>query len=161
MTSLETPSITGFRDHVNVARKGGKSDFSSLEKTHSDCIISGETRKPFKSNAAVSTCPCCGAALQNRRPRVDLNANVFLFKGVQIHLSPTQAELMETLIRRAPGIVSHDTLIRHLWGQDEPADPRKNIQVHVCRLRVLLAPLGVSIVNVLDTGYRLYVEGEG
>ena len=161
MTSLETPSITGFRDHVNVARKGGKSDFSLLEKAHSSRIMAGKTRGQFESNATVDACPCCGAELQNQRPRVDLNANVFLHKGAQIHLSPTQAELMETLIRRAPGIVSHDTLIRHLWGQDEPADPRKNIQVHVCRLRVLLAPLGVSIVNVLDTGYRLYVEGEG
>lgn len=160
MSSLETLSNKTFPSHVNVVKTPGKSDYSSLEKTHFTGIIVGAERGSFDSKVAKQTCPCCGAELQNQQPRVDLNANVFLLRGVQIPLSPTQAELMETLIRRAPGVVTHDTLIRHLWGSDEPADPLRNIRVHVCRLRVLLAPLGVSIINVLDVGYRLFVEGD-
>lgn len=103
-------------------------------------------------------CPCCGATLKNQQPRVDLNSNHLVFRGRTVALSPKQAELMESLLRRAPGVVAHDTLVRHLWGRDEPADPAKNIQVHVHRLRRVLAPLGISIINVLEVGYRVAIE---
>lgn len=144
-----------FPGHVNSGETGGNTNFR-LHANHAGRAVPG--RSPVDSNLTTTVCPCCGAELKNQRPHVDLNSNRFVFRGKSLPLSPTQAELMETLCRRSPGIVAHDTIIRHLWGRDEPADPRKNIHIHVHNLQPKLKPLGVSIVNVLDVGYRVHFE---
>lgn len=154
----EMAATSQLSSHVNVAISRGNVDFSSTAKSTLTAARPLPERAAFGREPKADACPCCGTELRNQRPRVDLNTNNFIFRGRKLPLSPTQAELMEALARRAPGIVTHDTLIRYLWGADEPTDPRKNIQVHVCRLRSLLSPLGVSIINVLDVGYRLHVE---
>jgi DNA-binding response OmpR family regulator len=150
----ETSVKSRFPGHVNLDATGGNTDFSSCAG-RADAAVD---RRRVDSNSTTSVCPCCGAELKNQRPHVDLNSNVFVFRGQSLSLSPTQAELMETLCRRSPGIVAHDTIIRHVWGRDEPADPRKNIHIHVHNLQPKLKPFGVSIVNVLDVGYRVHFE---
>ena len=105
-------------------------------------------------SAIVGCCPTCGAGLKNQQMQVDLDTNTFLIRGQCVYLRAKEAELLSVLVDRAPAVVTHGTLTERLWGASEPGDARKNIEVHVCRLRRALAPVGCSIINVFDTGYK-------
>ena len=112
----------------------------------------------FELQSTQSSCPCCGAALNNQRMHVDLDTNTFLFREHSVPLGPVQAEVLEVLVRRSPGVVSNDAMIRAVWGIDEPVHAKKNVEVHIYKLRKHLAPAGVAIKNIFGVGYQLVVE---
>lgn len=155
----EMAANSQLRRLISAGKAQGNQDLSLLEKIHVKVIIDPPTSQEIESNSTKGLCPCCGAEIKNQRPRIDLNTNTFLYRTHTIPLRKRSAELLEILIKRSPGVVTHDTIIRCLWGQNEPGHPAKNIQVQVCRLRQLLKGTGVSIVNIVDVGYRLAVDG--
>lgn len=154
----EVPAVRQFPRHVNAAKPAIKPDHSLLEKTHAEGSINGPHSLTFEPNSTKGVCPCCGGELKNQRPRIDLNTNSFIFKTRVVALRPREAEVLEVLIKRSPGVVTRDTITRCLWGWNEPNDPFKNIQVHICRLRHVLKGTGATILNVWDVGYRFSVE---
>jgi predicted ATPase/DNA-binding SARP family transcriptional activator len=66
--------------------------------------------------------------------------------------SPKERALLEVLSLHSPEVVSVDSLVLALWGEDPPATARKSLQSHVSRLRAAL-PEGVITTDA--TGYRL------
>lgn len=89
------------------------------------------------------------------RPFVDATSRKLVYKNEAVALDHSKFSITEILTRRYPGIVSRDALIGHVWPQDEPDHPEKNIQVHITALRKMLAPMGLGITNVYDVGYRM------
>ena len=72
-------------------------------------------------------------------------------------LPPIQARLAAALLERRNAVVSRDTLLRRGWPDDKPKD-RNVLDVHLARLRRLLADTGLQIHTVHRRGYLLRTE---
>jgi DNA-binding response OmpR family regulator len=109
------------------------------------------------SKTTQSVCPCCGTALKNQQIRVDLNTNTFLFREHSVPLTRQQTEIMDVLVKAAPGVASFEALAFGVWGSQEPDDLRNSLKVVITNMRRKLAPRGVpvAIVAVQGAGYRL------
>lgn len=156
----ETAEPIATSQFSRIGPEAFKTSADSAVKIQRKAIINAKSSPECEPEAASGVCPCCGAALQNQRLRIDLNTNTFLYKTHSIPLRAREAELLSVLIDRSPGVVAHDTIVRCVWGQNEPGDPEKNIQVTICRLRKKLKGTGASILNVFEVGYRFVVDGE-
>lgn len=77
--------------------------------------------------------------------------------AAQVHLSPAQYNIFETLCLSCPNLVSKDQIMGELYGIDPSAEPRV-IDVFVASLRSRLAAAGAPR-NLIETihgrGYRL------
>src|SRR5919204_444169 len=65
--------------------------------------------------------------------------------------------LLAVLLLRAGEVVSVDTLVDELWGEQPPATAAKNVQVYVARLR---RALGDGVLVTQAPGYALRVDPE-
>lgn len=119
--------------------------------------------KPFRRSTAEelaklptpTICPCCKSAISVKIPIVDLNTNTVSWQGKSTKLRPCGAELLSLLARRSPGMVSHEQIIIHLWGDDEGEDAMATVKVHMCHLRKSVAPMGIGITSIWGSGYKL------
>ena len=70
---------------------------------------------------------------------VDLAARVVVAAGDPVHLTPTEFELLRTLIRHRGRLMTHTTLLREVWG---PAyeDDTPLLRAHVANLRRKIEP---------------------
>jgi two-component system KDP operon response regulator KdpE len=86
------------------------------------------------------------AAAEPEEPRltvdgldIDLAARVVVAAGEPVHLTPTEFELLRTLIRHRGRLMTHTTLLREVWG---PAyeDDTPLLRAHVANLRRKIEP---------------------
>lgn len=72
-----------------------------------------------------------------------------------------QAQLLATLLVRAPRIVTTESLLDRLWPDDPPGDPMAALHVHVSRLRAFLKGAGLDPATIEQDGigYRLRADG--
>lgn len=75
--------------------------------------------------------------------------------GTQIALNRTQARLLEVLLQKAPGIVTHAALAARVWGDGEHDAAR--VHDHLYGLRSLIdKPFATPLLHsVRGVGYRL------
>ena len=75
--------------------------------------------------------------------------------GTSIALTRTQSCLLETLLRAYPAVVSHQALMRAVWGEAE-ADVA-SLHSHIYELRTLVdRPFGAPMIQTVHgLGYRL------
>jgi len=95
--------------------------------------------------------------------RVDFTRRQVLLDGEEVHLTPIEYRLLTTLIRYADRVVTHNQLLREVWG------PRQANQVQY--LRVYMAQLRKKLeadparprffINEPGIGYRFKSEDEG
>lgn len=71
-------------------------------------------------------------------------------------LPPIQARLADALLERVNAVVGRDVLARRAWPEGAPAG-RNVLDVHMAKLRRLLAPAGLDITTVHRRGYLLRV----
>ncbi|WP_020617236.1 response regulator transcription factor [Paenibacillus daejeonensis] len=73
-----------------------------------------------------------------------------------VALTPRETALMEALMKRAPRLVSRETMLEALWDDYTYVDDNA-LSVNVTRVRRKLAELGIadSLETVRGTGYRL------
>lgn len=108
---------------------------------------------------AAGCCPTCGQSLPDGAGlRVDLDRHLIVRGAEVVRVWPIHAALVHTLLARHPKVVRFDPLISALWGVNEPRDAKKNLLVQVCRLRPLVAPLGIEILNHWGVGYSLEIN---
>jgi len=89
-------------------------------------------------------------------PTVDENGVVH-YGGCAQSLSPSEARLMEVLVRKFNAVVDRDELIRCGWpGGDQPR--RNALDLQVLRLRRRLTSVGLSIRTAWKRGYMLLPE---
>ena len=82
------------------------------------------------------------------------NTRLFAVNGVDLHLSPREHVLLETLLRRAGTTVSKETLLESGYGFSDDVN-LSAVEVHIHRLRKKLENSGVSIVTLRGLGYLL------
>jgi DNA-binding SARP family transcriptional activator/tetratricopeptide (TPR) repeat protein len=68
-----------------------------------------------------------------------------------------QRALLASLALKPSRVVSMETLVDHVWGDEPPRNPRNGLQVHVRRLR---AVLGDDTIRTEGVGYRLDVADD-
>lgn len=106
----------------------------------------------------MSVCPCCGSALgPDKKIRVSLETNTISvgWSPLQITVAPALAELADILVSCMPRVATTEHIDSGLWGGNPPGALRKARHVYASQLRKAIAPLGLEIENVWDTGYRL------
>ena len=65
---------------------------------------------------------------------MDFNTREVLRYERPVKLTPTEYNLLQQLVKNAGRVVSHDTLLREVWG-DEYVDETEYLKVHVQNLR--------------------------
>jgi two-component system response regulator RegX3 len=65
---------------------------------------------------------------------LDTEGHVVRVRGEPVDLPPKEFALLEVLLRRAGKLITRDTLIAQVWGEDYYGDTR-TLDVHVKRLR--------------------------
>ena len=83
---------------------------------------------------------------------------VLRHRGRILTLAPVQRRLAEALLERHGTVVGREALIRHTWPDGAPAN-RNVLDVHITRLRRLLAEVGLELKTVRRRGYLLRDTG--
>jgi len=91
------------------------------------------------------------ASRHQAHPEVDVHGRL-LHRGRWVSLPPIDQRLLRLLVERFGAVVPTEELVRGAW--DEPPTPNA-LRVHLTRLRQRLAPLGLQLRNVYNTGVVL------
>lgn len=92
--------------------------------------------------------------------RLDLASCEAQRAGHKLALTPTGYKLLEVLMRKAPAIVSRDTLLREIWGDHPPDSDALRTHIHALR-QAIDRPFAKPMLRTLPgSGYRLVNERE-
>jgi two-component system KDP operon response regulator KdpE len=131
-----------------------------LEAGADDYIV-----KPFYTNEMLAR---LSAVCRRRTPEsglmyhrgavdIDVEERKARVAGKEVHLTPTEFAVLETLLRHAGKIVTRDRLLREVWGPAGEAE-EGSLRVHVraIRLKLEVDPEQPELlVNEPGVGYRL------
>ncbi len=158
-TNAATPIVVlsareGDRDKV-VALDLGADDyltkpFSVDELLARIRVALRHSAKPARGAAAIFTTGALEVDLERRLVRV---------AGAEVHLTPTEYELLRAFIEHPNKLLTDKMLLQRVWGPDY-GDEAHYIHVYVARLRKKLEPdptRGRLIVTEPGVGYRLLV----
>ena len=90
---------------------------------------------------------------------VDLTLRVVMIDGQPITLTPTEYDLLKTLIKYAGKVLTHRQLLRTVWGNSYESDTHI-LQVNISNLRRKIEPdpaRPTHIVTEPGVGYRLKI----
>lgn len=91
---------------------------------------------------------------------IDLARRKASLKGAEIHLTPTEYDLLSLLARKAGQVVTHSEMLRDVWGRNS-AENDHYLRIYIQRLRQKLNdnPLNPAyIFTEPGIGYRLVEE---
>jgi two-component system, OmpR family, KDP operon response regulator KdpE len=94
--------------------------------------------------------------------KVNLDTHEVEIEGREVSLTPTEFQLLSALIQDAGRTVSHDTLLRRVWGP-EYSNRRDYLKLYIWYLRQKIEeePRDPErIVSERGQGYRLVIETE-
>jgi len=106
-----------------------------------------------------------GARLLRAGPiSVDANSHQVLLDGEEIHLTPTEFRLLQSLVERSGRTQSRRQLLERAWSVESHISDRiqtRTVDMHIRRLRAKLGRVGDWIETVRGFGYRFKVpEGD-
>ena len=86
---------------------------------------------------------------------IDLAARAVRRDGAEVHLTPTEYELLRTLARNRGRLLTHRMLLTEVWGP-QYADDTRVLRTHVANLRRKIEPQGARRYIRTDpgVGYR-------
>jgi two-component system KDP operon response regulator KdpE len=87
---------------------------------------------------------------------IDAARRVVSREGAEIHLTPTEWDLLRAFVGQAGRTLTHDQIFRAVWGRS-PGDPQAYLRVHVANLRRKIErdPVRpVLIITEPGVGYR-------
>jgi len=96
--------------------------------------------------------------LTRGRLRLDPARRQVLSDATVLRLTPTEYQILELLMRRAPAVVQRRTIAQHAWDDETQPLGSNVIDVQVSRIRAKIVGAGVRIVTVRGAGYRLELE---
>jgi two-component system, OmpR family, KDP operon response regulator KdpE len=82
---------------------------------------------------------------------IDLAARVVRRGGEPVHLTPTEFELLRTLVRNRGRLMTHRALLAEVWGPQYVEDIQP-LRTHIARLRAKIEPEGSPHYIVTDPG---------
>jgi two-component system KDP operon response regulator KdpE len=86
---------------------------------------------------------------------VDLVRRIVIVRGAEVHLSPKEYEILRLLVRRAGMVLTHDFLLREMWGQ---AADIQYLRIYIRHLRRKIEQdpeRPIHIITETGIGYRL------
>jgi DNA-binding response OmpR family regulator len=87
--------------------------------------------------------------------RYDLSCCEATRAGHKLALTPTGYKLLEVLMRKAPAVISRETLLREIWGDDPPDSDALRTHIHALR-QAIDRPFPTPMLRTLPgSGYRL------
>ena len=89
--------------------------------------------------------------------RIDVARRVLSRDGEEIHLTPTEWDLLRAFVANAGRTLTHDQIFRAVWGRATGGDPQAYLRVHVANLRRKVERDSVRptlIVTEPGVGYR-------
>lgn len=92
--------------------------------------------------------------------RVDLGLRQVFVDGAEVHLTPNEYKLLATLVRHAGKVLTHQQLLKEVWGGAPGAQPHY-IRVYMAQLRHKLEADPARprhLQTEPGVGYRLKVE---
>jgi two-component system KDP operon response regulator KdpE len=94
-------------------------------------------------------------AVRSRGLEVDLAARAVRRDGAAIHLTPTEFKLLSVLVRNRGRMITHDTLLKQVWGAAH-ADAKQTLRRHIANLRRKIEPeCGTCVIRTEPrVGYR-------
>jgi two-component system, OmpR family, KDP operon response regulator KdpE len=86
---------------------------------------------------------------------VDLARRIVTVDGQEVHLTPTEFELLRALVSNRGRLLTHRELLRSVWGQSY-ADDTQVLRAHIANLRRKIEPAGDQhlIRTESGVGYR-------
>ncbi len=68
---------------------------------------------------------------------IDLDRRYIEVRGEPVQLTPTEFRLLSTLLRRMGRVVSHEELLREVWGvEDSPSPVSLKVYIHYLRQKI-------------------------
>jgi two-component system, OmpR family, KDP operon response regulator KdpE len=94
--------------------------------------------------------------------RLELAAHQVLLRDQQVHLTPTEYEILKTLAIYSGKVLTHGVLMHKVWGLDQPHDVAKlRVFINQIRRKIEEDPAQPRyIVTEPGVGYRFCVDGE-
>ena len=92
--------------------------------------------------------------------RVDLAGKAVTRSGAPVHLTPTEWQILEFLVRRPGALVTRQALLKDIWGTDQITDTGY-LRLYLSQLRKKLEadPSNpVHLITESGMGYRLVVD---
>jgi two-component system KDP operon response regulator KdpE len=92
---------------------------------------------------------------------IDTAARTVRRSGEDVHLTPTEWELLRAFLRQAGKTITHQQLFKAVWATSA-GDPQHYLRVYVANLRRKLEPDPVRprlIITEPGVGYRFEIEG--
>ena len=74
---------------------------------------------------------------------VDLASRIVTLAGAEVHLTPTEFDLLRLLIRNRGRLITHRELLTSVWGAGY-ADDTQVLRAHIANLRRKIEPSGAS-----------------
>lgn len=90
---------------------------------------------------------------------VDLNQRLVTMKGQAVFLTPTEYDLLRTFVKHAGKVLTHDQLLRAVWGTAYESETHM-LQVNISNLRRKIEPDPVRpgyLITEPGVGYRLKI----
>lgn len=110
--------------------------------------------------ARMAEVPGEGSTLAIGEILIDTAARTVKRGGADIHLTPTEWDLLRAFLRHAGKTLTHQQLFRAVWAASS-GDPQQYLRVYVANLRRKLEPDSVRpriIITEPGVGYRLELE---
>ena len=97
-----------------------------------------------------------GAVIEIGGLEVDLAAHVVRRDGEEVHLTPTEFELLRVLVRNRGRLLTHRALLTEVWGPPW-AEDTATLRTHIANLRRKIEPAGGAGLIRTDpgVGYRI------
>lgn len=110
------------------------------------------------SNSAI--CPFCQQPVEPTSLLVDKSRGIVARNGKQVRFTPREFSIVSLLVERYPATVSKNSIYDLCLLDETGSGPEMKIMdVFICRIRPLLAEIGLVIETVWGTGYRLVETG--
>ncbi len=90
---------------------------------------------------------------------VDLNQREILVNGQPVSLTPTEYDLLRTFVKHAGKVLTHDQLLRAVWGTAYESETHM-LQVNISNLRRKIEPdpmRPIYLITEPGVGYRLKI----
>lgn len=110
----------------------------------------------------MTACPCCGSPMATHEIKVDLASNVLAvgWCDSSIELTATCAVIAQALAEAMPAGATMKAIGSAIWGAGErPPVWARAVRQNIMRLRKLIKPANLEIVNVQGRGYRMQRVG--
>jgi two-component system, OmpR family, phosphate regulon response regulator PhoB len=100
-----------------------------------------------------------GSVLQVKDMSLDMQAHRLIVARESVDVGPTEFKLLEFFMRHQDRVYSREQLLDLVWGRNVYVEER-TVDVHILRLRKLLAPFGYDrlVQTVRGSGYRFSVK---